>query len=610
MKIDWLFGDDDIELTEQEAHAVFVIMGSRDTNLVKVVRDAGFDPSLFFEEGKWSGVDFRDTDVKGVSFRLADLSGAILYRDQLESIRKTGPRTLDKAKVQETRSGGKGEVFTLFLDQPRDPSVARDEFRSIIEDVAIDSQNTKNGKIDWDKATRYVARLDKPLGRVQALDIVLDRFDAMPGRNFANACLVGFNLDAVVSSVGWSSGVEFLRVMHLQSDEARVEFLRDRLAEGAVVDERVIFKIFDLGSTIDLLRSVVDVYTSFDLRLSASAFGYAQGKLARSIEGTREILRQMQRSSVDTDAHFFRTVASSVRKTEEIAEVLALMKQAGVQPDPTTFSKMAQQAKSIQGVREFLSLMDDAAVRPDQAVFAVMAQQATSIDGVREFLTLMTDAGVRPDPAVFAVMAKEAKTIDGVREFLTLMTDAEASPDHRHLSAFIEACSSLDEANEFLNQLEEFGKNPSNKQLNVLLNNVGDHIEAEKVWALFARFNLAPDHITWGVLVKKMPDWPSAWEAYTSRRPEKAVSTGAVLNPILFKARNSEQLKMTLQEFERRRVELDTHSLRALLGANLSDIDVVWALGWMQKRGLDLSAVDLAQLGDSANRFAVLKDSL
>ena len=115
--MDWIFSDDDIVLTANEAQAVEAILASDCEDVVGLIAATGYDPKTFFEQGNWEGMDFRGSNVAEASFEGAIMTGAIMYRNQFAAIRKTGPRTVDGVQVQETRKGGKSDVFTIIADK-------------------------------------------------------------------------------------------------------------------------------------------------------------------------------------------------------------------------------------------------------------------------------------------------------------------------------------------------------------------------------------------------------------------------------------------------------------------------------------------------------------
>ena len=81
-----------IILTRAEGAALDAIETEQLRDPVALVHNAGLDPSYFFEFGRWTGGDFRRSDITGVSFRGANLHGAAFRPDQLPVVMATNPR--------------------------------------------------------------------------------------------------------------------------------------------------------------------------------------------------------------------------------------------------------------------------------------------------------------------------------------------------------------------------------------------------------------------------------------------------------------------------------------------------------------------------------------
>ena len=607
MTIDWLAGDDAIVLSAEEARAFEVFRTAEHTDYVSLVRQAGYDPARFFEHGNWQGMDLRDSDVTGVSFRSADLTEVCLYRDQYNAIRQTKPRSLDRARVQESREGGKRTSFTIEFDIARDQAQARRDFEAVWKDQVSRKEKGEIEKIDWALITGYLRRLEPPFGRIWALDEILESIDSQPPNSVYDLCTARFKLSQVLRVVGWSTVVELLQVATLRDDETRIEFLEERSKDRTYLDARVTAKALEKARELALLGPVLALYQSKGWPLPPYVTVTAASYLVRTMDGVREFLDLMTKAGVRPDTTVFSPLARCAKTMDGVREFLDLMTKAGVGPDTAVFVQLAESTKTMDGVREFLDLMTKAGVRPDTAVFGQLAQRAKTMDGVREVLDLMTKTGVRPDTTVFGELAQRAETMDGVREFLDLMTKAGVRPDHRHWTVFIGAGRTVDDVQLFLQELTALGRKPSIIHMNQLMRNAPDHLEAERVWSLIFSLGLKADFITWGTLINKMPTWTAAWDVYNSRRPAKAVITGAALGPLLRKAATRQDVRITLEEYSRRKVGLEPNSVSAVMRAPLADHDVVWALRKMKEMGLDVQAVDSAAWTEGADRFEELR---
>jgi len=86
-------------LTKTTANALKTIRESKSTNVVDMALEIGADPTTFFEGGDWSGLDLRDCELNGVSFRGAIIDGVKVYADQYKMIMLSEPNFCSKPIV-------------------------------------------------------------------------------------------------------------------------------------------------------------------------------------------------------------------------------------------------------------------------------------------------------------------------------------------------------------------------------------------------------------------------------------------------------------------------------------------------------------------------------
>ncbi len=82
-------------LTRAETRRFEAIQADDMSDIVGLVRRLGFDPRTFFEWGDWRGVDFRGSQLTGVSFKNGNLDGVTVYEDQLALVASSGPLTME-----------------------------------------------------------------------------------------------------------------------------------------------------------------------------------------------------------------------------------------------------------------------------------------------------------------------------------------------------------------------------------------------------------------------------------------------------------------------------------------------------------------------------------
>jgi len=405
--MDWILSDDDIVISEKEAQAVEAILASSCEDVVGLVAGTGYDPAEFFEHGDWEGIDFRGSDVTGISFEGAIMTGATMYRDQFEAIRKTGPRTLDRVLVQESRKGGEGDVFTVISDLPLDPAEARADFRAALDRII--EEGRESGKDDISQLVPFLQRLDPPLGRLWALQLVLDRTEATPSFAFFETCRQGHTPLSDEQAADTLLANRILSTMSYETVSGSVRYLTRTFPQAEEIPDVLQFKLTEKANNLEELARVVSVFSEHEWPIGLKLFWRPMGNIIKSIEAAREILDMMSKAGLRPDRAVFSGLADSIKKKEDVQDFLDMMSKAGVRPDPTVFSKLAEAIKKKEDVQDFLDMMSKAGVRPDRAVFSSLADSLKKKEDVQDFLDMMSKAGVRPDPTVFSNLAEAIK---------------------------------------------------------------------------------------------------------------------------------------------------------------------------------------------------------
>lgn len=641
MTINWLAGDDAIILSPEEARAFEVFRAAEHTDYVRLARQAGYDPARFFEHGNWQGMDLRDSDLTGVSFKSADLTEVCLYRDQYNAIRQTKPRSLDRARVQESREGGKGTRFTIEFDIARDQAQARKDFEAVLKDQVSRTERSEIEKIDWALITGYLRRLAPPFSRIWALDEILNSVTTQLPNSVYELCRP-FRLSQALRVVDWSTAIELLHVIGLPDDDTRIAFLQGRAKVRTYLDERVTAKAIEVGSDLTLLAHVLELYQTKGWPLPHIVQGVAALKLVRTMDGVREFLALMTKVGINPDSDALNTLVLRAQSMDGVRDFLAHIRTANVQPDIKIFKNLARQAQTIADVRTFLNLMANAKVKPDLAIFHTLASQAGSLTAVGDFLGLMAKAQVKPDTTIFRKLARCAHTVVLVRTFIDLMENAGVTPSAAVFSKLDPSFKSMNEVQDFIALMAEYSVKPDNHQLqkfiasgrrvrdvrpfirdlsaanekprvetlNRLMQNTSSLVEAEEVWSLFISLGLKPDHDTWFMLIEKATNWAEAWNIYTSRTPAKAANKLIVLNALLKKSESRQDAHVTLKEYDRHRVVLEENSVYSVVNSQLTDADVLWVLRKMKEMGFDFQTISSRSGPEGVARFKSLKNRI
>ena len=80
-----------IHLSERHRRAIARILSDDLSDPIELVEAAELDVKTFFEDATFSDLDFRKSDLTGVSFRGARLFRLKLYSDQAQAIKRTKP---------------------------------------------------------------------------------------------------------------------------------------------------------------------------------------------------------------------------------------------------------------------------------------------------------------------------------------------------------------------------------------------------------------------------------------------------------------------------------------------------------------------------------------
>lgn len=88
---------------------------------VALMEKAGCDTKIFFEYGNWNGVDFTKSNLDGVSFRGAEMAGAIITDFQLQQIGNTHPKSLPNSTAAIEGELAQMDIFAS-AEEPLDVS--------------------------------------------------------------------------------------------------------------------------------------------------------------------------------------------------------------------------------------------------------------------------------------------------------------------------------------------------------------------------------------------------------------------------------------------------------------------------------------------------------
>lgn len=141
-----------IKLDKSTANTLRSIRSSKGRNIVEIAIEIGEDPATFFEGQDWSGLDLRSCNLSGISFADAKMDGVILYEDQLETVRRSGPASLLQPSV---------------IERVRSP-VAKEEYAPLRESRSAEKKRSQSKTLApllreavWDQHLKVLLKEDQ-----------------------------------------------------------------------------------------------------------------------------------------------------------------------------------------------------------------------------------------------------------------------------------------------------------------------------------------------------------------------------------------------------------------------------------------------------------------
>ncbi|WP_454746424.1 hypothetical protein [Ciceribacter selenitireducens] len=450
--IDWIYSEDDIILTETEAKAIEAILASDCRDPVKTVLEAGYNPSSFFEHGNWEGIDFRRSQVEGISFECAILTSAIFNRSQFDIVSKTNPRTTDKVRIYEEYGSEDEPHVSIIQERPLDSGEAAKDFRDELKKIAEAGGFKKES---WSILTALVGRLTPPRGRRWALNLLLEDYSAQPPQSFIDFCA----LEKRYISKYETTADRYISLSTIVDNNEKIKYIQDIYNSGNF--DYIYLK--KLASSIDEINEVGD-FIEFSRKnrfnFDVATIGTLANRACKNIEDVRAFLRMLEGAQSKPNATFFSRLTRAIKSIGDVRDFLEMMKEAGVKPDTSVFSGLTSGSKSMDDVRAYLEMMREAGHKPDTSVFSELSKSSKSMDDVRDFLEMMKEAGVKPDTSVFSELSKSSKSMDDVRDFLELMKKAGVKPDTSVFSELTRGSKSMDDVRDFLELMKKARAKP------------------------------------------------------------------------------------------------------------------------------------------------------
>jgi Pentapeptide repeats (8 copies) len=461
--IEWLAEDQDITLDAHESRAFDFIEREDTADIISAVVAAGFPAETFFEHGNLEGVDLRHSDIRSVSFFGANLTGVILHRDQYDMVRRTRPKTLDRAKIQETRNSTSPEQFTLISDTPIDPAEARRDFRHALYSCLLEREGQTT--INWALLTQLVQRIDRPLGGIWALDLILEAVPGLPPASLVDECASTYELDSILDVSGWSQAVEITQLVGKESDRARINLLMEIDLLSSPPDQRTFTKAIELSDGIDVFRCVLSLCKKIGLELEPANASSALSRLGLSFDSVDRLAAEMHKVAVGLTTDVFNRLVDGIRTIRECRAFFGLMKRLHVAPDFITFEKSSRSIKSADELQLLLDMIATFNQRPTARVYANAAKYMEGLRQARDFLDTMHRNEVDPDISVFIGLTNSFRRMVNVPEFLSMMARWHVEPDLSIYLAIAQHATTTQQALQMIDYMRGVGLEPDTRVL-------------------------------------------------------------------------------------------------------------------------------------------------
>ena len=226
------------QLSKKHSNAIAKIQSDDLSDPIDLINRAGLDKSNFFENGVFEHLDFRKSDLDGVSFHGAKLREIKMYEDQKTSIIASKPSSLENIQEYKRPPSFKGRDANFYEEGPKS-KVANPSLREILLNVV----------------SHYI------LNKFSILGVSLGQFEKeLSQSNERDIEILRHGLHEAYVEAGLANGV--------------AEKVRERLVEDASYPtiegnlEELLFKISRLQRSVRMLRSVVtpfgDLFSSLD----------------------------------------------------------------------------------------------------------------------------------------------------------------------------------------------------------------------------------------------------------------------------------------------------------------------------------------------------------
>lgn len=360
-----------IDLSKEVRSMIVKAHGIDTSDFGDLVSQLGKDPKIFFEGKDWRGVDFRETDVRGISFLNANLSCAIVDKTQFKYLREsrmadTSGLIIKSAVVRWSRETPATEIVSVdgklhlkpedepfWYDIPEDSGAPREVIDFSEANMRIKSA-VENGEqppiSDIDQLIKSAYGTES----VKAVLEVLQHIDYSPSLRDMNLLLTR------CSNFSDASGL-FDR------------FPDYRIKPNIDTYTRLISKtrVFDLANSVSNRMEIEGV------RKNRQFYNRLLGR-THNLRGAKGILGQMRAHDIAPNASTYNTILSKCQDYKSAVATLEELEAGGFQANVKTFNRLIAKLHEFQEAFLILKKMNHGRIAPDNETIRLLMNRVKS----------------------------------------------------------------------------------------------------------------------------------------------------------------------------------------------------------------------------------------
>lgn len=360
-----------IELSKRSRRTIIASQHIQESDYGVFVSHLGEDPATYFEGKDWRGVDFRETDVRCLSFARADLRQAVVDEFQLRHLENCPEVSTEGLIVRETiiprRSSGQmyDAIFASDLS-------SRHEFQEELwVDVPEDS-GAPRSVIEWAQANMQIKNA---LEEGETPDeATIDRF--------------------IQLTEGTDDVMLVLRVLRHIDYSPSVRQLNMLLTRCSNFTES---------------KKFLEIFPEYQAKPNIDTFTRLVSQ-ARTYSDAFSVIANMDEQGVRRGRQFFNRLLVRTPSLAAANEVFGIMRGEGVNPSVATYNTLISKCASFNEATECLAQMNEEGFRANCKTFNRLVAKLHNFAEAVAVVEKMNDHGVLPDEETIRLLVRRAQS--------------------------------------------------------------------------------------------------------------------------------------------------------------------------------------------------------